>query len=230
MSFGLALGMLGAGALSAASSYAINKANLRNQNEVNDVNINLANTAHQREVADLRLAGLNPILSANGSGAGGTAQVSSQLENPLSGLASSIGAAFSAKQQYNLAQAQTKQSMASADMSVASARQAEIEAKMQEENLKLLKANNEFQLSPEGRRFYRDKQLLEANPKNVSHGLWSILDRAFSDDNNSAKNSQKSYDEKALKAVREYKSVKHSNSPLHNMKYSSSPWVRMQLR
>lgn len=36
-----------------------------------DWNKMLADTAHQREVADLRAAGLNPVLSAGGGGAGG---------------------------------------------------------------------------------------------------------------------------------------------------------------
>lgn len=100
-----ALALLAAGVIGTAGQLYTNRQNLKYQNRVNDINwqiaamnnatqIDMANTAHQREVRDLRLAGLNPILSAGGSGASTPSLTSvrgdsAQIQNPVNDLASS---------------------------------------------------------------------------------------------------------------------------------------------
>lgn len=84
-------------AISTAGQLYANQRNIENQNRLFSEQVNLANSAHQREVNDLRLAGLNPILSAQGNGASSPNPTAATVENPLASAAQIVGMEAEAK-------------------------------------------------------------------------------------------------------------------------------------
>lgn len=111
MSFDWAVG--GSGIASAISNYMINKSNQKWQEH-------MSNTAHQREVEDLKKAGLNPILSATGGN--GATTPTFQAVNPLSNLPSSIAAAKQLSLQKKVTDSQIEVNSANAQYAEANTR------------------------------------------------------------------------------------------------------------
>lgn len=92
-----------------SSAHEANKTNIKLQKQQQEWEANMANTAMQRRVADLRAAGLNPVLAAGGTGAA-TPSVSPATVEPTfrpEWTKGSVGQALALKTQIDNTEANT---------------------------------------------------------------------------------------------------------------------------
>lgn len=131
------------GGLGLVGSLSQNSSAKQIANSNNAQAIELANTAHQREVRDLAAAGLNPILSAGGNGASTPSLQGAPVNNVLEGAASSAREAQLLSAQTANLRATNKQIQAQTELAKDTARKTRAEANLTIDNSPYIKLAQE---------------------------------------------------------------------------------------
>lgn len=152
-------GGIGSALLASEGQEQANAANIQSAREQMAFQERMSNTAHQREVTDLKAAGLNPVLSAN-AGAGTPTGALAISGNEAPDFSKVIGTALQARQmQQDFREIESRIGLnaAAKEREIQNAKAAQSSAKEAEARAKLHTAEAEME--------QRDNRYLEENPK-----------------------------------------------------------------
>lgn len=147
------LGGIAGGVASAWGQFQANETNLDIARENRQWQEMMSSTAHQREVADLKAAGLNPILSVHGGGASTPSGSTATMGNILPEATARMVALDSKKVKQEIAESKTRQETEKAAALAHSAQAAKsvAEANIVAEQLPYAKAMGDYYRSPVGK-------------------------------------------------------------------------------
>lgn len=188
--------------LGALTSYVgasqANKQNIALSREQMKFQEQMANTAHQREVKDLRAAGLNPILSAGGQGASAPTGAMAQVQNTLEGASSSALQLAAIRKDLKMTDSQTNlneiQGQVAQQQKIATANSAKktaTEEKILQDQMKIIKnevkasnAETKYRVKKaetDEKTYYLDKTLdVSGRAVNMfTGGLWNSIKSFF---------------------------------------------------
>lgn len=168
----------GSAALQAYGQASANKKNLQIAREQMAFQERMASTAHQRQVADMKKAGLNPMLSAmGGSGAASPQGASAQMQNVAQGASSTALQYKALKKDLTLAdqkialdKAAEKSALESAKVNQASAAKIHKENKILDRELEVMKHEAEWrnEKAKQDKKFYKYEKMMNLVGSGVS--------------------------------------------------------------